>query len=335
MSSAIVPSSQPASCNVSPCPLTPGPVPGPPGHKLSGYFVSWLAGRLLLWHGLTLMHLTLLSSELFPWAAVGGENPRAGRWEGDISKQDHRGDQPLGSSFTWRCWGAPPMPPSLHPTNPSCPKGSIFGSSRPLWSLGIQPPACPMGAGLWGACGGGPLAMLGVSPAPRLPAQGDGAMAEREGVSPPGASLYRACSKPFPCTQHIRGAGAEEYGGTWCTSAHPVQPLQPLLGLAPWGGRGVPGIVPLPLIRRQSRCLSGLFFIRERLLLGHPGPRHWSGRGFAANPGGCAGGSHTHTHAHAHMHTHSPPAAEVLSGCQMCLFISTSHLFASSGQAGY
>lgn len=141
-------------------PADPGASPWSPSCKISSYFVIWLAERLLLRHGLMLTRPTLLSSEPLPWEAVGGENPRAGTRKSDISEQDHSGDQPLSSSFTGQCWGGPHMLPALHPTNPSCLKGGIFRSSWSPWPLGIQPPAHPMGAGLWGTCGRAPLAML-------------------------------------------------------------------------------------------------------------------------------------------------------------------------------
>lgn len=120
----------------------------------------------------------------------------------------------------------------------------------------------------------------------------------------PGASLCCACSKPFLSIQHIHGAGTKGYSSQ-ATPPHPIHPLHPPLGTVPQGGWSVLGIVAFPLLCRQSQWLSGLFFIRKRLLLGHPGPRHWSGRGFAANPGGCAGGSaHIHTCIRTHAHAH-------------------------------
>lgn len=228
------------------------------------------------------------------------------------------------------------MPPALYSTNPSCPKGCIFSSLWPRWPLGTQLAPGVQGFGV-------PVARVPL-PCWRSawhPGCLHRGMGPQLRVSLPGSSSCCAYSKPFPCTQSNHGMGTERYMGT---QVMPPEPLQhsfcsPYLGPAPQGGLGMLGIVPFPLIRRQSRCLSGLFFIRERLLLGHPGPQHWSGRGFAANPRGCAGGSHAHTCTRTHMHTrthaHTPPAASVLSGCQMYLFISTSHLFTPSGQAGY
>jgi len=130
------------------------------------------------------------------------------------------------------CAGECPTCPGLHPTIPSCPKGGIFSSSWPPWPPGTQPPAYHMGAGLGGACGRGLLAMLGVSLAPRLPAQGDGAMAGWEGVSPPGPSLCYTCSKPFPCTQRTRGTGTKGYTATW---VRPPQPIQRSFCSPLWG----------------------------------------------------------------------------------------------------
>lgn len=100
--------------------------------------------------------------------------------------------------------------------------------------------------------------MLGVSLAPRLPGQGDGPTAEQEGGFFPRGFLGLCLHQTLPMhpmypqsrDQGVHGCAGRAAPARW------VQSLQPPLGLAPWGGWGAPGIVPFPLIRRQSRCLS-------------------------------------------------------------------------------
>lgn len=245
-------------------PTDPGASPWSPSCKISSYFVIWLAERLLLRHGLMLTCPTLLSSEPLPWEAVGGENPRAGTRKSDISEQDHSGDQPLSSSFTGQCWGGPHMLPAPHPTNPSCFKGGIFRKLMVPMATWHPAPSSPHGCRAVGY-------LRQDSPCHAVSAQGDGVTAEQEGVSPLGASLRCACSKPFPCTQCNRGAGTEGYAGR-ATPAPPVQSLQPLWAQLPGEDGACENCAFSSHLQTVMMVKSGLFFIRERLLLGHPGP---------------------------------------------------------------
>lgn len=148
---------------------------------------------------------------------------------------------------------APPLPGSAgegptcsqHRTlqTPPALKVAFSGSSWSPWPLGIQPPAHPMGAGLWGTCGRAPLAMLCLH-------RGMESRLSRREFLPWGLPCV------VPAANPSRALNVTVELGPRGTQVGPPQPLQCSL-CSPFGPSSLgrmerARIVPFPLICRQS-----------------------------------------------------------------------------------